>query len=390
MELWSTKCNRFQALRPRPQLRLLHVACRICTAMLQVEAEHHKHHLTKDVILSKIPAFPPVVLRALDLLSNDSTKIPELARLISSDATLSAQVLRMANSALFGYISQIESVQHGVVALGLSRLQSLIMTVATTNYMRGAFHTEALTRCWRHMLACAVLCRELARASGEEADRAYTLGLLHDIGRLGLLVGYPKAYQEILDEAHRDAVSLLDLEKRRFGIDHCEAGRLLMAHWGLPQGILVATGRHHDPPQGGPFDLLHIVYSACRLADLLGYFVVPPLQSSTFDELALVWPATVRERVPQDQKALQKIVESSIWETEIAQQPSRIDVFTDRDPAVSVIGGEPHAITMPAAPETAWWNAQRRPIVWDFLVVAVTVVVFVLVMLGLKYLGRPA
>ena len=73
--------------------------------MPQECAVKSKDRLAKDVILSKIPAFPPVVLKALDLLATDRTGIAELARLIASDATLSAQVLRMANSALFGFTS---------------------------------------------------------------------------------------------------------------------------------------------------------------------------------------------------------------------------------------------------------------------------------------------
>ena len=209
-----------------------------------------------------------------------------------------------------------------MVALGLTRVQSLIMTVATTNYMRAAFRTEALTKCWRHTLASAIVSRELARASSQEPDRAYTLGLLHDIGRLGLLVGYPDAYNEILAEADRDAVSLLDLEKRRFGMDHCEAGRLLMEEWGLPQEVLVAAGRHHDPPQGGPFDMLHIVHLACRFADTLGYFVIAPLKPATFEELTGMLPADARERFSQEADTLRKVVEDSIGEGEIGNKPS--------------------------------------------------------------------
>ncbi|HTX34336.1 MAG TPA: HDOD domain-containing protein [Bryobacteraceae bacterium] len=350
--------------------------------MPQATAELNPERLTREVLLSKIPAFPPVVLRALDLLSNDRTEIAELARLITSDATLSAQVLRMANSALFGFSSQIDTVQHGVVALGLSRVQSLIMTVATTNYMRAAFRTEALTKCWRHTLASAVVSRELARASGQDPDRAYTLGLLHDIGRLGLLVGYPNAYKEILAEADRDAVSLLDLEKRRFGMDHCEAGRLLMAEWGLPQAVLVATGRHHDPPQGGPFDMLQIVYLACRLADMLGYFVVAPLLAAPFEELTAMLPAEARSRFPQDADALRQIVERAIGDGELSPQPGARPPFETLPLSVE----DPAAGPATTGAPTPWtdWEEQTG---WDVWVIAITLALFVALLLAVKFLG---
>ena len=116
-----------------------------------------KNRLAREVVLSRIPAFPPVVLRALDLISKERTPIADLVREITSNATLSAQVLRLANSALFGFAAQIDTVQHAVTALGLSRVQSLIMTVATGNYMRAALRTEALVKCWRHSLAAAFI-----------------------------------------------------------------------------------------------------------------------------------------------------------------------------------------------------------------------------------------
>lgn len=190
--------------------------------------------LTDDRVLCRIPAFPPVVLRVLDLLARQETDMALLVREIASDATLSAQVLRLANSPLFGLATQVDTVHHAVVTLGFSRVQSLVMAVATTNYIKGAMRTEALQLCWRHTLASAVLCRELARGTGMDPDRAYSLGLLHDIGRLGLLVAYPDAYDGVLKAADRDSVSLLDLEKKRFGMDHCETGRRLVEQWKLP------------------------------------------------------------------------------------------------------------------------------------------------------------
>ena len=178
---------------------------------MSVELEECR--LTKDIVLANIPAFPPIVLRTLDLLSKDTLDVSEVVQEISSDATLSAQLLKLANSPLFGFVAQIGTVHHSVVALGLIRVRSLVLAVATTNYMRKALGTEAMNKCWRHTLASAILCRELARAASMPGDRAYSFGLLHDIGRLGLLVGYPDAYNQALKAADRDAVSLLDQEK---------------------------------------------------------------------------------------------------------------------------------------------------------------------------------
>ena len=161
----------------------------------------------RSVNLANIPAFPAVVLRVLDIVSQDDPDLRSLVQEINSDATLSAQVLRLANSPLFGFSAQISTVQHAVVALGTAQIQSLVMSVATANYSRAAFRSEALRKCWRHTLASAILCREVARAAGMAPEQAYSLGLLHDIGRLGLLVAWPDDYSRILEDANRDGVS---------------------------------------------------------------------------------------------------------------------------------------------------------------------------------------
>ena len=339
-------------------------------------AETTKDQLAKDVVLSRIPAFPPVVLRALDLLGNDRTPIADLVREITSDATLSAQVLRLANSALFGFAVEIDTVQHAVVALGLYRVQSLIMAVATSNYMRAALRTEALTKCWRHSLAAAFIAQEIGRAAGLPPDRAYTVGLLHDIGRLGLLVAYPKAYDEILQEADRDSVSLLDLEQRRFGLDHCEAGRLLTEEWRLPQEFWIATGRHHDPPQGGPLDMLRVVHLSCQLADTLGYSAVRPLNPMAFETFQEMLPPSVRERVPESAEAFGDFVKSSIGEGE-----EHVSVAVPRSYEIERHEPEPAPVPVMSDPELSG----AAQIAWDFAIVLITMGIFVIILILLYY-----
>jgi HD-like signal output (HDOD) protein len=268
--------------------------------------------LTKEIVLSKIPAFPPVVLRVLDLLASEEADTALLAREISSDATLCAQVLRLANSPLFGLVRQIDTVQHALATLGLVRVQALLASVATTNYMRGALQTSALQKCWRHSVVTAVLSRELAQAANMPPDRAYSLGLLHDIGRLGLLVAYSQEYDRILTIADRDAVSLLDQEQKLFGIDHCEAGRILFEQWKLPDEFRLIVGRHHDPPDGGTVDSLLVAHWACQMADTLGYAVATPLNPRSFDDLLLMLPPPVRDRLHASQAGLVEVVERAL------------------------------------------------------------------------------
>src|ERR1022692_1935928 len=164
-------------------------------------------------LVALISSDPAIVLRLLDLLARDDVEIRELVALISSDPAFSAQILRVANSPLFGFRSRIDSLQSALVVLGLRRVRSLSMTVATANHMKAALRIEELSRCWRHMLACALLTDELARCCRAFEDRAYTAGLLHDVGRLGLLMAYPIEYAGLLRNAGRNVLELLDCER---------------------------------------------------------------------------------------------------------------------------------------------------------------------------------
>jgi HD-like signal output (HDOD) protein len=326
---------------------------------------------TKDIVLARIPAFPPVILRLLDLLANDSTDVALLVKEIASDPTLASQILRTANSPLFGFASQIDTVQHAVVALGFSRVQALTMAVATSNYMKAALKTEALHRCWRHTLASAILCQEVARAASVAADRAYTLGLLHDIGRLGLLVAFPAEYAQLLKDEKRPSHSLLEEERSLFGVDHCEAGQFLMEQWNMPPEFCAAVARHHEPPQTNDLDLHSIVHLGCQLADTLGYSVIASPQVTPFDEVRSLLPGWVQPRFPADSALLTDMIDRAIGGPE-----PLIVVMPEPCPDVSDLpaDGGPSIGTDPAR--------------WDFTVVAIAAVVFVIILIAFSFFWK--
>jgi HD-like signal output (HDOD) protein len=267
---------------------------------------------TKEMVLARIPAFSPVVLRVLELLAKDDGDLVKMAREITADATLSAQLLRLANSALFGFACKIDTVQKAAVAVGNGWIQQLTVSVATGSYMKSASQTEELKRCWRHTLATAVLCRELAKAAGMAAERAYTVGLLHDIGLLGLLAACPAEYAQALVAADGDTAALLEDEKKRFAADHCEIGAWLMEDWHLPAEFCSVVGRHHEKPQGGAFDLLTVTQLASELAATLGYAVMAPAQPMTLDQVRSLLPEFARGQFPTDTQVLVELIEPAI------------------------------------------------------------------------------
>jgi HD-like signal output (HDOD) protein len=334
----------------------------------------------KDISLASIPAFPAVALRVLDLVSQDDADFDLLAREIASDATLSAQVLSLANSALFRFEMRIVTVQQAVMLLGAQRVQSLVMSVAMANYSRAALRTEAFQRCWQHTIATAVLSREIAAAAGApEPEQAYSLGLLHDIGRLGLLVAWPDDYDLMLQKADRNVASLIELERQRFTMDHCELGRRLIEQWKLPHEFCVVAGRHHDSPAGvTELDSLRIAHLSCRLADALEFWVAKPFRPLDVEEVLSELPHAVRLRLPSDPLELREKISNSlgVGSAVLSQQPpDSVPISSERSGTADLNSDLPETGST-GAPVT---SVESKPAAWDFVVVLIAVIVFALI-----------
>lgn len=264
--------------------------------------------------LKKVPPFPPVAVKLMNLLSDPSADTNEVADLIASDATFTARLLQRANSAQFGFASDVTDVRRAVTLLGLDVTRQVTLAHATAAYSQGGLRTENMRRSWQHTVATAVLSDEIAVACGAFVNVAFTAGIVHDIGRLGLIVAYPDVYESIVRNAAEQSLDILTFEEEHFGVHHAEAGRMLAEQWGLPSEMLLITGRHHDPCEGSELTLLRIVHVACRLADVLGYDVVKPLREVPIAEVVAELPEQARIRLGRDPKGLAQRIEDRIRE----------------------------------------------------------------------------
>jgi putative nucleotidyltransferase with HDIG domain len=262
--------------------------------------------------LKKVPPFPPVAVKLLSLLSHSAVDTNEVADLIASDATFTARVLQRVNSAEFGFLADITNVRRAVALLGLDTTRLITLSQAAAAYAQGGLKTETMRRCWQHTVATAVLAGEIAEACDAFSSVAFTAGIMHDIGRLGLLVAYPEDYERVIRTAAERSLDVLDFEEEEFGAHHAEAGRMLAERWGLPAEMALIAGRHHDPCEGMELGLLRIVHVACRLADVLGYDVVKPLIPSSVNDVIAQLPPSAQERLCQAPEELSERVEERI------------------------------------------------------------------------------
>ena len=156
------------------------------------------------------------------------------------------------------------------MTLGIERTRALAVSVALHGMVRGIRSKGAGQDCWRHSLAVAVVARYLAPSYRIHPDQAYTAGLMHDIGRLGMLTAYPE-YPSLLANASGTDLDLLEQEQKAFTVNHCEAGLWLTRLWNLPDEFWDYTFRHHATVTGEVGDRTDLVRLSCLFAQSLGY-----------------------------------------------------------------------------------------------------------------------
>ncbi len=219
--------------------------------------------------MQKIKPIPQVALKILRLVDQNRYDIEPIAKEIRKDQVVTARMLQLANSAMFGVKRTITSLDHAVVFLGQDLMVKIILSAAVQGYYEQSDMGYALCKggIYHHAIGCAQIAEALARKTRcEDPARAYTAGLLHDIGKVVLdqyvTAAYPLFYREIMDEKEE----ILAIEKRMLGMSHTEVGTLLARQWSFPAALTAAVQYHHQPDQHSQYGALcTIVY----LADLL-------------------------------------------------------------------------------------------------------------------------
>jgi putative nucleotidyltransferase with HDIG domain len=243
----------------------------------------------------RIPPFPQVALRVLQLANNENVQLHELSDLISSDPAFASEVLTIANSLLYAPRFPASSILQAIAVLGANNLHGLCLTVGVRGYMSKALNQPAMKAIFRHNLACALIADQVASVGFLNRDVAYTSGVLHDIGRLALAVVRPKEYSIPLGAHSGPPASILKAERDLFGWDHCEAGRQLVMDWKLPPEFEPIVADHHTPrKKDGPWDMPDLINVCCRMADTAGFTAFPGCEVTPFPELLEELPT--RER----------------------------------------------------------------------------------------------
>ncbi|MBE9569761.1 MAG: GGDEF domain-containing protein [Proteobacteria bacterium] len=201
--------------------------------------------------LEKLPTLPGIAMKILELVRGEDTNLKEIADVLSTDPPLSAQVLKLINSPLYGVRAQITSVPHAVSLLGLNTVKNLALSFSLLRgYPKGNKENFDYTSFWKQSLIGAVSSKLIAeKVIPPFSEDAFFLGLIHNIGILALIQCMPQQYSLVLKEKDRALCSYHKAENQILGFNHMEVGEYLIRTWGLPETFSTPVLYHHNPEE---------------------------------------------------------------------------------------------------------------------------------------------
>jgi putative nucleotidyltransferase with HDIG domain len=225
-----------------------------------------------------LPTLPDVVAKVMRIVSNPLTTAEDLNQVISLDQALTFKVLRLANSAYYGFPQEITTITQAVTILGFNTIRNLALSISVHKMLFSGNEKPLFSQreFWKHCVAVAVASKILARRVGYKSeDNAFTAGLLHDIGKNVLDRIDHDGFMKALQDSHDHKRPLWEAERQYCGVDHAYVGGQLAEIWYLPADLKLAVERHHElgGPEGGAPDVLaavvHAANEICR-ASMVG------------------------------------------------------------------------------------------------------------------------
>jgi HD-like signal output (HDOD) protein len=242
--------------------------------------------------LERLPSLSPMTSQLLARLARRNCDVIELTSVVEKDAVLSAQILRLANSAIFGRSQPISSVKHAIAMVGVGAMRKFALGASISNLFSRfrAAPSFSMARFNLHSVATGILVELISdEIEFEEHNGAFIAGLLHDVGKLLIAVSMPKHYENILAVAAVSGAPLIDCERQILGTDHAELSGLAVSRWELTESIRWAAFYHHEPERAvgvehtgpGKLSLSLAVHGADAFINGLGMSVLPlqPLSS---------------------------------------------------------------------------------------------------------------
>ena len=197
----------------------------------------------------KLVSLPEIFIKVNSMVDDPSCSASDIGRYISKDPALTARLLKIANSPLYGFPSRIDTVSRSITVIGTRGLRDLILASSTIDaFSKIKSDFIDMNQFWSHSLYCGVLARILAtKCNALHTEPFFVSGLLHDIGKLIIQHKLPEMAREVQIREDESTLERHELENEVIGFNHAQVGGELLRAWKLPVNIQDAVEFHHTP-----------------------------------------------------------------------------------------------------------------------------------------------
>jgi len=226
-----------------------------------------------DIIRKKIesigglPTLPRVASEIIARVSDPSSSMKDISKIIHQDPSLAAKILKVANSAFYGLRQEVTTLQLAMVVLGLKKIMNLVASISVFSVFptRPDGRSVDRPRFWLHSAGTGAIARSISQRMELDLDgEEFVAGLLHDIGKIVMDQYFHDEYLEILGRIEKGE-SGLSAEEYVLGATHSEVGDWIARHWKLPDQLVSSIRYHHDPGQAGENRVLAAIAGTANL-----------------------------------------------------------------------------------------------------------------------------
>ena len=239
-----------------------------------------------------LATLPHVMTRIMAIITDEESSAKELAAEIRNDQALTAKILKIVNSAYYGFYRQISNIDEAVVILGFKEVRSISLAITVFGLFQERKNNYFDRRgFWKHSVITAVLADMLSEAFPQSYPEAFTAGLLHDLGYGVLDQYFPQEWQQICEETEKRQVHKLKVEREILGTDHAEIGFWVAEQWNFPPDLCQGIRYHHEPsrcevaPQLAGIVHLSDILSRRELEAPPAPEMLPPLDSRVYEQV---------------------------------------------------------------------------------------------------------
>ncbi len=240
--------------------------------------------------IESIPTLPTVAFRVLEVTSNSESSANDLMEIIGPDVSLTAKILKIANSPFYGLTREITSLQHAVTILGFKEIRNIVISTVAFESFKNFKRDDKfdINKFWRHSFYCGLAAKIIAVDLKSSSNELFVAGLIHDIGKLVMYLAFPVEFLKLVDMMSplKLKYTAFEAEKNVFEMIHDEVGMKLLKKWMFPESLITAVGFHHHPLEAdkkSPFPI--IVYVADILAHVYEMHAEDEENASPDDEL---------------------------------------------------------------------------------------------------------